>query len=325
MEASSASSASFTSSRAERSAVGSMRMSSGASAAYEKPRSGRSSCIDETPRSSRIASARTPLSASWRRTTEKSPRSSRDCSPGKRRLNRAKYGRTVGSRSIAMSLPRPSSRSASRALCPPAPKVPSTTVSPGRTSSRSTTSWARTGTWSVALGKAFGNILSTPFDLRELAAPRLAVPDLDVVVDAGDHDLASQPGVLDERRRDVHAPLLVELPLGRAGEEEALHAAPFLAQRVERGEAAPDEAVPRALRVRVEAPVHAAGHDDPARERGPELRRERESVLVVDGVFEFAEQHGVAPGSSPTSTHSKPRYPTPQAFLPTSSACTSGQ
>ena len=41
-----------------------MRMSSGASTEYEKPRSGRSSCIDETPRSSRIASARTPLSAS---------------------------------------------------------------------------------------------------------------------------------------------------------------------------------------------------------------------------------------------------------------------
>ena len=39
-------------------------MSSGASTAYEKPRSGRSSCIDETPRSSRITSACTPFAAS---------------------------------------------------------------------------------------------------------------------------------------------------------------------------------------------------------------------------------------------------------------------
>src|SRR6266576_1559552 len=46
MSASSRSSPSFTSSRAENVALGSMRMSSGASTAYEKPRSGRSSCID---------------------------------------------------------------------------------------------------------------------------------------------------------------------------------------------------------------------------------------------------------------------------------------
>src|SRR5438067_1424019 len=65
--------ASLTRSRAESSADGSMRMSSGASTAYENPRSGRSICIDETPRSIRIASARTPLSASCSRTTAKSP------------------------------------------------------------------------------------------------------------------------------------------------------------------------------------------------------------------------------------------------------------
>ncbi len=54
-----------------------MRMSSGASAAYEKPRSGRSSCMLETPRSSRIASASTPFDASCCRTVAKLPRSRR--------------------------------------------------------------------------------------------------------------------------------------------------------------------------------------------------------------------------------------------------------
>jgi hypothetical protein len=162
------------------------------------------------------------------------------------------------------------------------------------------------------VGKAFGNIFRTPFDLRELALPRLAVPDLDVVVHARDHDLPPQAGVLDERHRDVHAPLLVQLPLCGTREEEPLHPPAFLAERVECCEPALDEAVPRALRVRVEAPVHAAGHDDPVRERRPELRREREPVLVVDGVFVFTEQHLKAPSTSPTFPHSKPPLPTPQ-------------
>ena len=59
--ASSRSSQVSTSSAAEGSEEGSIRMSSGASVAYENPRSGRSTCIDETPRSSRIASAVTSL------------------------------------------------------------------------------------------------------------------------------------------------------------------------------------------------------------------------------------------------------------------------
>ena len=46
-----------------------MRMSSGASVAYENPRSGRSTCIDESPRSRSTASARTPFAASCERTT----------------------------------------------------------------------------------------------------------------------------------------------------------------------------------------------------------------------------------------------------------------
>src|SRR3954467_9934529 len=207
-----------------------MRMSSGASTEYEKPRSGRSSCIDDTPRSSRIASACTPFDASCGKTTPKSPRSRRVFTPA-RFSSRSKYVRTVGSRSIAISLPEPWRSATGRRAGPPAPKVASTTVSPGRTARDSRTSAARTGTWSVALGcKTFGNMLRTPFDLGELEPPGGAIPDLEVVVDARDGDVAAQLGVLQQGAWDPDAALLVELRLDGAGIEETLHPAPFLAQ-----------------------------------------------------------------------------------------------
>src|SRR6185312_14723558 len=104
------------------------------------------------------------------------------------------------------------------------------------------------------------------------------------------------------------ASLLVELRLCCAGEEEALHPAALLAQRVEGGEAALDEAIPVVARVREEAPVHAAGHDDPVRERLPEARRQREPVLVVEGVFVLTEQHLGAVPFSTTLPHDKPPF-----------------
>src|SRR5215468_2095854 len=216
-------------------------MSSGASVAYEKPRSGRSTCIEETPRSNRIASARTSFAASCASTSENSPRRKRPWMPVRFRTP-SKYGRTDGSRSIAISLPVPRRSAASSPEWPPAPKVASMTVSPGCTASASRTSSARTGTWSVALGrKTFGNILRTPFENLDVIAPGRAVPDLQVVVDAGDHDLAVDAGVLRYRGGQHHAALLVGLGLGGAGEEVALHQASFPAEGVEIGEPAFDQ------------------------------------------------------------------------------------
>src|SRR6185437_6211640 len=222
----------LTTSRALTSWVGSMRMSSGASVAYEKPRSGRSSCMEETPRSRRIASARTPFPASCGRTTPKSPRRSRALT-AVCFVSCSKYVRAVGSRSIAINFPLPP-RSAARIVAwPPAPNVASTTVSPGRTASAARTSSARTGTWSASLGcKTFGNILSTPFDLGELELPRRAVPDLEVVVDSGDDDVATELRVLEQRGRDAHPPLFVGCRLAGAREEVTLHPPALLAQRV---------------------------------------------------------------------------------------------
>src|SRR5256885_3460480 len=189
--------------------------------------------MDETPRSSRIASARTPLSESCWSTAPKSPLNSRACTPA-RFSNRAKYVRAPGSRSIAISFPRPLRSAARSAAWPPAPKVASTTVSPGRTARLSRTSSARTGTWSVALGcKTFGNMLRTPFDLGELASPRGAIPDLEMVVDARDDDVADELRVLQQRTRNPDPALLVELAFHRPGIEVALEPATFLAQRVE--------------------------------------------------------------------------------------------
>src|ERR1051325_6576124 len=232
MSASSRSSASLTSSRAEYGAPGSMRMSSGASTAYEKPRSGRSSCIDETPRSSRTMSTRTPFEASWSRTAENSPWWRRALIPVSRR-KRSKNGATVGSRSIAISLPSPRSREASSVAWPPAPNVQSTIVSPGRGSRFATTSSARTGTWSVSVGKTLGNIFRAPFDLLQLCGPRGSVPDLDVVVHAGERHLARDAGALEQRGRDDEPARLVELAGSGAREEVTAQLACRLRERVE--------------------------------------------------------------------------------------------
>src|ERR671914_836745 len=271
----------------------------------------------ETPRSSRIASAWTPFWPRWPSTTEACPRRKRGWSAPKRRRKSSKYSRAAGSRSIATKRPRPARSWASRAACPPAPKVASTTVSPGCTARTRRTSCARTGTWSVALGgKALGNMLGTPFDLLQLVPPRRAVPDLDVVVDPGDDDLAAQLGVLRQRRRHHHAPLLVELALLRAGEEEALHLPAVGAERIERGQPGLDEPLPVAARVRVEAAVHASGEHDTVAERASELRREREAVLVIDRVLVLAEKHPTSLDLLTTFPHDRPQWSTAQHFQP---------
>src|SRR4029079_6463538 len=195
-----------------------MRMSRGASTAYEKPRSGRSICMLDTPRSIRIASASTPFAPSWERTLESAPRRKRACTAASR-SKRSKNGRTVESRSIPMNRPFPCKSAARTRAWPPAPKDASTTVSPGVTARSPRTSSARTGTWSVLLRcKALGNKLHTPFHLIDLLFPGSAVPDLDVVAHAGDDDLASEARVLEQRGRNHHASLLVELRLGRPRE-----------------------------------------------------------------------------------------------------------
>src|SRR5262245_24848558 len=187
---------------------------------------------------------------------------------------------------MAMKRPRPSRSSASSDAWPPAPKVASTTVSPGSTARSSLTSSARTATWSAALcGKAFGNTVGTPFHFLEVLAPDGAVPDLDVVANTGDHDLACELRVLHERRGQRDAALLVRVGLRRAGEHEARHLASLLREGVEPLEPKADEALPLVLREHVQTAVHAPRHDSAGGERLPEARGKREAVLVIEGVL----------------------------------------
>src|SRR5919205_386266 len=154
-------------------------------------------------------------------------------------------------------------RMSSSAAWPPAPKVASMTVSPGSTARQVRTSSARTGTWSASLGcKTFGNILSTPFDLGELALPGGAVPDLEAVVDPGDDDVAAELRMLEQRGRDAHPSLLVRRRLTGAGKEEAVHPAAFLAQGMQGGESRVAVVRKVVRRPCPEAAVEAAGDDD---------------------------------------------------------------
>src|SRR5579862_638535 len=154
-------------------------------------------------------------------------------------------------------------------------------VAPGFGARASSTSSARTGTWSVAVGNALGNMFRAPFELGLVLAPPRAVPDLEMVVDAGHRDLAVDPGQPEEARRQQDAPLLVELARHRAGEEVPLHHPRLAAELVELADPA-DLPLPLGLAPRVEAAVEAGGDDDPLTELLAQADRQREAVLVVE-------------------------------------------
>src|SRR5689334_4921807 len=149
-------------------------------------------------------------------------------------------------------------------------------------------------------------MLRTPFDLRQLLTPGGSIPDLEVVVDSGDDDIAPELRVLHQRGGHHQPPLLVELALGRAGEEEPVEPPPFLAERIQRGELRVDESIPIRTTVGVEASVEPARDDDSFREGFPELRRKGETVLVIDRVLVLAEEH-LGPW---LALHFAPLYPT---------------
>jgi hypothetical protein len=112
-----------------------------------------------------------------------------------------------------------------------------------------------------------------------------------VVTKPGDDDLTSEARVLGKRGRHHHTPLLVELGLGRACEDEAAHLPGLFRERAEALHASSDELVPVRARVHDKASVHAPRHDHLVGQRLAKLRREREPVLVIDGVVVLAKKH----------------------------------
>src|SRR6476661_4584637 len=134
-------------------------------------------------------------------------------------------------------------------------------------------------------------MLRTPFDLGELASPRGAIPDLEVVVDARDDDVADKLRVLQQRTGNPDPALLVELAFHRSGIEVALKAATLLAQGVELREAGLDRPRPVGTRIGVQAPVEPAAHDHALREGLTKAGRKREAALVIDRVLVLTEKH----------------------------------
>ena len=201
-------------------------MSSGASVAYEKPRSGRSICIDETPMSSRIASALMSFAASWREDDREVAAEEADVDPGARleavevRLDarvaidrdelaaaRRDPGRAGGhGRRRRTWRRRPSRRAARRGGGAPRPR--------GRGCDQTRCSARRWATLSA--------LPSIP---SRRSAQSGAIPDLEVVVAPDDGDVLAELPVRDERRRQVDAALLVRHVLGGAAEEVALQQA----------------------------------------------------------------------------------------------------
>src|SRR3954453_4055442 len=115
-------------------------------------------------------------------------------------------------------------------------------VSPGRGSSRSISSPARTGTcvrvMSRRMAKALRDLDDLAIQLLLVRLPAPAVPDLDVV-EIADHDhVLLDPGVLHKRLAEGHAAGRVELHVPRVPREVARETAPLLRDRVEVAEKA---------------------------------------------------------------------------------------
>ena len=154
-----------------------MRMSSGASVAYEKPRSGRSSCID---RDAEVEQDRVRLDAVRRRAGRGRPRSRRAgtarATPARacEAVEVAAGGRVAVDRD-QLAAPAQVGREQARVTSGAERRVDDGLARRDARSSR--TSSARTGMWSVALfGKTFGNKLSTPFACSSRCAARWRDP-----------------------------------------------------------------------------------------------------------------------------------------------------
>ena len=159
----------------------------------------------------------------------------------------AKRSSATGSRSTPIRVPAGPSRSAIRRAWPPPPTVQSTAVSPGRGSSSSISSPASTGMWvlvmSSSVAKARRDVGDSGQNVFEVQRVAPAVPHLEALAGAGDHDLLVESGVAHQVRRDHHSVGGVELGVEGGVEEEALELAGLRRGRVEPGERGGGEGV----------------------------------------------------------------------------------
>src|SRR4051812_33043615 len=188
------------------------------------------------PRSMSTTSARSPSASRFSRPVAKSVRMKR-ARQGSSSASAAKRSSATGSRSMPISTPSGPSRSAISPAWPPPPNVQSTATSPGRGSRSASASSASTGTcWAVMssrLTKGGGDVEDLVGQGVVVGRPGVAVPDLQAVLGARDGDLLAEAGVLEQLRRDHHAPRAVELAREGIGGEVGAQLAGLRSERVD--------------------------------------------------------------------------------------------
>src|SRR3954465_12746113 len=239
----------------------------------------------------------------------------------------AKRSSAAGSRSTAISSPSRPSRPPTSRACPPPPNVQSTATSPGCGSRSSISSPARTGTWvavmSSRMAKAAGDVGKLIGEGVVVGGPGGATPDLEAVARAGDDDLLRQLPVLEQEARHADAAGRGELGVQGVGGEEAVELARLLRERVQALKRRVDVGVVGLRRPDLHAPLDPLREDDALAQRSPELGRDREPVLCVEGVVEGAakgHRSSRAPrGEKETRTAveewEEPLHPGPHAAL----------
>src|SRR4051795_11251629 len=212
------------------------------------------------------------------------------------RAKLSKRSSAAGSRSMQMSVPLGPIRSATSRACPPSPKVQSMAVSPGRGSSRSISSPARTGTcvrvMSRRMAKALRDLDDLAIQVLLIRLPAGAIPHLDVV-EVADHDhVLLDPRVLEQRLAQRHATGRIEVDVPRVPREVAREAAALLADGVEVAEEALRPLLERGRRPDRDAGLERLGENHSVGERGAKFRWHVEPLLGVQRVLELpAECH----------------------------------
>src|SRR5690349_15177057 len=280
------------------------------------------------PKSKTIPSGRTPSPRSPSRAATKSARRKR-AAAGASAANSRQRASDAGSRSTAISSPPGPSRSAIRRACPPPPKVQSTKVSPGCGSRRSTSSSARTGSWSLgtylrfagdsaavfvaagyldptircvavpepisASSLVLGEVLRHIRDLLRhfllVGVPALGAPDLEPVVRADD-DAGSLPqaGVLDQLLGQADSPRRVQGVVEGAAVEVAPHHPALPAERIGLAEELLGEALVARGREHPDGGFESLSENDSIGQRRAEPRRDREAVLRVEVVLVLTQK-----------------------------------
>src|SRR4051794_6706385 len=140
----------------------------------------------------------------------------------------SKRSSAAGSRSMQMSVPLAPIRSATRRAWPPSPKVQSIAISPGRGSSRSISSPARTGTcvrvMSRRMAKALRDLDDLAIQLLLIRLPAGAVPHLDVIEVPDHDDVLLDARVVEQRLAEGHAAGGIEVDVPRVAREVARQA-----------------------------------------------------------------------------------------------------